>query len=62
MPNKSKKQAEVKVGTKQLIVVDPSLPSFEDHPFFKKKTAQAKKVLNRIGLPKQLSRKAKSKA
>jgi hypothetical protein len=59
MAKTQKKQSTGGVGTQPLITVDPSLPSLQDHPFFKKKTAAAKEVLKRVGLPKQLTKKSK---
>jgi len=60
MARKSKKDAYSNVGTKPLISVDPTLPSFEEHPFFEKKAAKAKATLQKVGLPRQLTRKANS--
>jgi hypothetical protein len=57
MARKSKKEKLILSGTKSLITVDPSMPSFEDHPYFKKKAAAAKALLEKVGLPKQLSKK-----
>jgi hypothetical protein len=60
MSRKSKKEVLVGVGIQPLITVDPSLPSFEGHPFFEKKAAKAKALLKKTGLPKQLTKKAHS--
>ena len=60
MSKKSKKEALAGISTQPLITVDPSLPSFEGHPFFEKKAAKAKILLKKTGLPKQLSKKARS--
>lgn len=60
MAKGQKKQSNTGVGTQPLITVDPSLPSFQNHPFFTKKTAAAKAVLKRVGLPKQLTKKSKA--
>lgn len=57
MLRKNKKDSFVQVGTKPFITVDPSLPSFEGHPFFEKKANAAKKLLSRVGLPKGINRK-----
>ena len=53
----AKKERSDPSGTKHLITVDPSLFSFEDHPYFKKKAAAAKALLEKVGLPKKLSQK-----
>lgn len=45
------------IGTKPLITVDPSLPSFGEHPFFVKKADAARKLFDRVGLPKGLTKK-----
>jgi hypothetical protein len=62
MARKSKKEMllGIGVGTQPLITVDPSLPSFEGHPFFEKKAARAKALLKKTGLPKQLAKKTNS--
>jgi hypothetical protein len=60
MAKKSKKERSGPSGIKHLITVDPSLPSFEDHPYFKKKAAAAKALLEKVGLPKGLSKKSQS--
>jgi hypothetical protein len=59
MLRKTKKEVLVQVGTKPLITVDPSLPSFEGHPFFEKKASAAKKLFARVGLPKGIGKKAR---
>ena len=58
MPPKGKKKISKGIGTKPLITVDPSLPSFDGHPYFEKKAAAAKKLLTKVGLPKELTQKA----
>ena len=60
MAGKKRKAATKKVGTKPLITVDPSLPSFDGHTFFEKKAASAKKLLKKVGLPKELTRKTQA--
>lgn len=55
MPKRSKKEKIGLSGKKQLITVDPSLPSFEDHSYFKKKAAAAKALIEKAGLPKDRS-------
>jgi hypothetical protein len=55
----TKKDILVRVGTKQFITVDPSLPSFEGHPFFEKKANAAKKLFSRVGLPKGIGIKSR---
>ena len=57
MLRKTKKDILVQIGTKQFITVDPSLPSFEGHPFFEKKANAAKKLFSRVGLPKGIGKK-----
>lgn len=58
MAAKGKKQISKRVGTKPLITVDPSLPSFDNHPYFENKAAAAKNLLKKVGLPKELTKKA----
>ncbi|MHA4808973.1 hypothetical protein ACX0G9_12745 [Flavitalea flava] len=60
MATKAKKEVQVGTGTQPLVTVDPSLPSFEGHPFFEKKAAKAKELLKKTGLPEQLTKKAHS--
>jgi len=57
MLRKTKKDILLQVGTKPLITVDPSLPSFENHPFFEKKANAVKKLFTRVGLPKGVRKK-----
>ena len=57
MLRKTKKGNLVQVGTKPFITVDPSLPSFEGHPFFEKKANAVKKLFTRVGLPKGIGKK-----
>jgi len=57
MAQKSKNQKIVTTGVQSLITVDPSLPSFEGHPFFDKKAEAAKAVLKKAGMPKQFAHK-----
>ena len=54
-----KKKKIVVVSGSQLIAVNPSLPEFENHPFFEKKANAAKAVLKKVGLPKSLVSKKK---
>jgi hypothetical protein len=56
MPPKGKKKISKGIGTNPLITVDPSLPSFDGHPYFEKKAAAAKKLLTKVGLPKELTK------
>jgi len=58
MLRKTKKEILVHVGTKPLVLVDPSLPSFEGHPFFEKKATAVKKLFQKVGLPKALKKKS----
>lgn len=55
MSNKSKKRGITKVGIKPLVAVDPTLPSFEGHPFFEKKAQAVKRLLKKVGLPSHLN-------
>lgn len=57
MSNRSKIDKAVRVGNKSFITVDPTLPSFEGHPFFEEKVKAAKKLLQRVGLPPRIARK-----
>lgn len=59
MLRKTKKDILLQVGTKPFITVDPSLPSFEGHPFFEKKANAAKKLFSRVGLPKGVGKKSR---
>jgi len=59
MSNKLKKEGSVKFGTKPLITVDPTLPSFEGHPFFEKKAQSVRALLKKVGLPKNLPQKSR---
>ena len=36
--------------------IDPKVGNYEKHPFFVKKTNEAKAFLNKAGLPKQLTK------
>jgi hypothetical protein len=58
MPRKLKKETSKGIGTKHVVTVDPSLPSFDGHPYFEKKAEAAKKLLAKVGLPKELTHKA----
>jgi hypothetical protein len=58
MAKKPNKKPVTGVGTKPLITVDPSLPSFDGHPYFEKKAAVARETLKKVGLPKQLTKNA----
>jgi hypothetical protein len=56
----TKKQKNKKRNTsagQPQITVDPALSSFEGHPFFEEKAANAKALLDKVGLPKELSKK-----
>jgi len=57
MARKEKKGKSNGIGTKPLITVDPSLPSFDGHQYFEKKATAAKKLLKKVGLPKELAQK-----
>jgi hypothetical protein len=57
MARKEKKIKTNGIGTKPLIAVDPSLPSFEGHQYFEKKATAAKKLLKKVGLPKELTQR-----
>ena len=52
-----------KVSTKHLanktinVIVTDGIGNYEKHPFFIKKTAAAKALLSKVGLPKQFSKK-----
>jgi len=59
MSNKPKKKGFIKVGTKPLVTVDPTLPSFEGHPFFEKKAQAVKRLLKKVGLPLHLNPKSR---
>ena len=61
MAGKAKKATSKGIGTKPLITVDPSLPSFDGHPYFEKKAAAAKKLLAKVGLPKELTQKVNAR-
>jgi hypothetical protein len=54
-----KKKKTVLVSGSQLIAVNPSLPEFDNHPFFEKKVKTAKSILAKVGLPKSLISKKK---
>jgi hypothetical protein len=60
MSRKSKKEIFAGLGTPPLIAVDPSLPSFDGHPFFEKKATKAKALLKKVGIPNQFSKKTRS--
>jgi len=57
MVRKFKKATSKGIGTKPLITVDPSLPSFEGHPYFEEKAEAARKLLKKVGLPKELTKR-----
>lgn len=59
MAGKRKKTTIATAGNQPQIMIDPSLPSFEGHPFFEEKAAKAKAILKKAGLPK-LSKKPRS--
>lgn len=54
---KPNKDILAKIGTKPLVLVDPTLPSFERHPFFEKKADAVRELIKRVGLPKELTNK-----
>lgn len=55
----AKKAKHSVIPAEPLINVDPTLPSFEGHPYFEKKAAKAKARLGKVGLPKQLSKRSR---
>jgi hypothetical protein len=57
MARRAKKETSKGIGTKHLITVDPALPSFDGHPYFEKKAEAARKLLTKVGLPKELTKK-----
>jgi hypothetical protein len=57
MAKKQKKQKRHTSADQPQIIVDPALSSFEGHPFFEKKAADSKALLDKVGLPKQLPQK-----
>ncbi|HVU97869.1 MAG TPA: hypothetical protein VHE34_21745 [Puia sp.] len=57
MARKEKKAISKGIGTKPLVTVDPSLPSFEGNEYFEKKANAAKKLLKKVGLPKELTQR-----
>jgi hypothetical protein len=55
----SKKQNsanKTKAVKKTAAIVSSSVGNYEKHPFFVKKAAAAKELLQRVGLPKQLQK------
>ena len=50
---KNKKTSSKK---KTLAVVDPKVGNYEKHPFFVKKTNEAKALLKAVGLPKKMAK------
>ncbi len=56
MPSKGKKVFNT-TGKKNMITVDPSLPAFENEPFFLKKAEKVKTILKTVGLPKMIGDK-----
>jgi len=61
MARKEKKGTSNGIGTKPLITVDPSLPSFDGHQYFEKKATAAKKLLKKVGLPKELTQRVNTR-
>ena len=61
MAKKEKKEISKGIDIKPPITVDPSLPSFDGHPYFEKKAAAAKDLLKKVGLPKELGQKANAR-
>lgn len=57
MPIKVKKHGLSSSSSKSTIAVDPSLPSYEQHPFFQEKLKQAKTFIKEFGLPKSTKTK-----
>ncbi len=53
--NVSKKETSIK---KSNGVITDSVGNYEKHPFFIKKAVSAKALLLKVGLPKQLTKKA----
>lgn len=53
MAKKQKKQKRNTPDDRSLIIVDPALSSFNGHPFFDKKAAGSKALLDKVGLPGQ---------
>ena len=58
MAKKQKKQKQHTSDDRPLITVDPALSSFDGHPFFEKKAADSKALLEKVGLPKQIPPRA----
>lgn len=58
MAKKQKKQKRNTTDDRALIMVDPALSSFNGHPFFEKKAAGSKALLDKVGLPKPQPPKA----
>jgi hypothetical protein len=44
-------------GIKGKVTVNKNMPHYDQHPFFVKKAEDAKELLSKVGLPKQLSGK-----
>ncbi len=44
-------------GIKGKVTVNKNMPQYDQHPFFVKKAEDAKDLLSKVGLPKQLSGK-----
>lgn len=44
-------------GMKGKVIVNKNMPQYDQHPFFIKKAEEAKELLAKVGLPKQLSSK-----
>jgi hypothetical protein len=60
MSNKSKKEEVAQPGIKLLKTIDPTLSEFIGHTFLKERTEAARKLLQRVGLPKHLTDKGYS--
>lgn len=43
-------------GKKTFAIVDPKVGNYEKHPFFVRKTKEAKALLKATGLPKKLAK------
>jgi hypothetical protein len=50
----TKKKKAAKKKTQR--VVDPKVGNYEKHPFFVKKTNEAKAILKSVGLPKKIQK------
>ena len=50
------KRKSLEKNKKANAVVDPKVGNYEKHPFFIKKANEAKALLKKVGLPKQLAK------